>query len=369
MAQSRQRETGHVRDRDARRRTDHACRPSQVEEVIVQSEALRRYEELLPKVPNTVEGHLDMAERCRKAGLKEQREFHLEKVLELDPNQADARRGLGYSQVDGQWIRADEWFENQGYVRHKGGWRLPQEVDLDTRHDRQVVEEKEWRKRLQVWRNSVVRGRNDAAEALAQLRAVDSPLAIAGLSEMLADSEEPKQLKLLYIDVLGKFRSRSAVAALLKRVMQDPDLEIRERSIDAAKVHGSQQAVAVLTPHAQGQGQPGGESGGLGARPTRRSGGRSRLDRRLGDQTSFQGADRQRPGRHHRRLQPAGRRRDAGWRGVKIIERSSRTGRCSVPSRHSYPPASTSRTTRRPGRTGMPRSSRTRPGTNLRRDL
>ena len=136
---------------------------SLVEDVIVQSEALRRYEELLPKVPHTVEGHLDMAERCRKAGLKTQREFHLQKVLELDPNQADARRGLGYSQVDGQWIRADEWFQNQGYVRHKGGWRLAQEVDLDSRHDRQVIEEKEWRKRLQVWRNSVVRGRNDAA--------------------------------------------------------------------------------------------------------------------------------------------------------------------------------------------------------------
>jgi len=197
-------------------------------------------------VPNTVEGHLDMAERCRKAGLKEQREFHLQKVLELDPDHADARRGLGYSQVDGQWVRADEWFENQGYVRHKGDWRLAQEVDLDSLHDRQVVEEKEWRKRLQVWRNSVIRGRNDAAEALTQLRAVESPLAIAGLSEMLADTKEPKQLRLLYIDVLSKFNHGSAVTALLKRVMQDPDVEVRERSIDAAKVNGREQAVAVL---------------------------------------------------------------------------------------------------------------------------
>jgi hypothetical protein len=220
---------------------------SLVAEVIVQSEALRRYEELLPKIPHTVEGHLDMAERCRKAGLKTQREFHLQKVLELDPNQADARRGLGYSQIDGQWIKADEFFQNQGYVRYKGGWRLAQEVDLDARHDRQVIEEKEWRKRLQVWRNSVVRGRNDAAEALTQLRAVDSPQAIAGLSEMLADPEEPNQLKLLYIDVLSKFNHASAVAALLERVMKDPALEVRERGIDATKVHGSRQAVAVLS--------------------------------------------------------------------------------------------------------------------------
>ena len=68
----------------------------------------------------------------------------------------------------------------------------------------------------------------------------------------------------------------TAVTALLERVMKDPDLEIRERSIDAAKVHGSQQAVAVLTNMLEEQGQPGGESGGLGTRPTRRSGGRPR---------------------------------------------------------------------------------------------
>jgi len=218
----------------------------QIQEVVVQSDMLRRYEEMLPKVPNTVEGHLDMAERCRKAGLTAQREFHLEKVLELDTDQADARRGLGYSQVEGQWVRADEWFQNQGYVRHEGGWRLPQEVDLDTQNDRRVVEEKEWRKRLQVWRNAVVRGRDDAGDALAQLRAVDSPLAIAGLSEMLADPEEPKQLKLLYIDLLGKFSYPAAVAALLQRVMRDPDLEVRERCVDAAKVYGRQQALAVF---------------------------------------------------------------------------------------------------------------------------
>ncbi len=220
---------------------------SQVTEVIAQSEMLRRYQEELPKVPHTVAGHLEMAERCRKAGLKEQRDFHLQKVLELDPEQAEARRGLGYSQVDGQWIRADEWFANQGYVRHKGDWRLAQEVELDARKDRQTVEEKEWRKRLQVWRNAVVRNRKDAAEALTQLSAVDSPLAIAGLSEMLADLEEPKQLRLLYVDVLSKFSQTTAVNALLKRVMQDPDVEIRERSIDAARLHGGDHALAVLT--------------------------------------------------------------------------------------------------------------------------
>ncbi len=103
---------------------------SLVEEVVVKSEAVQRYEELLPKVPNTVEGHLEMAERCRKADLKTQRDFHLRKVLELDPNHVEARHGLGFSQMDGEWIKADEWLKNQGFVRYKGGWRLAQEVEI-----------------------------------------------------------------------------------------------------------------------------------------------------------------------------------------------------------------------------------------------
>ena len=220
---------------------------SQVERVVVKSDALLRYEAELPKVPDTKDGHWEMAEQCRKAGLKPQREFHLRKVLEFEPNHSDARHALGYSQVDGEWIKADEWLANQGYVRHKGSWRLPQEVELDARQERQALEEREWRKRLRVWRSSIARGRNDSAEALAQIRAVDSAYAVTGLAEMLSDKDEVKPLKLIYIEVLGKFNNPNAAAALLGRVMKDPDQEVRERAIEALSSNDTSQAVAVLS--------------------------------------------------------------------------------------------------------------------------
>jgi HEAT repeat protein len=64
---------------------------------------------------------------------------------------------------------------------------------------------------------------------------------------MLGDKDEVKPLKLIYIDVLGRFENSRAAAALLERVMTDPDLEVRERSIESLKKHGSQQALAFLT--------------------------------------------------------------------------------------------------------------------------
>ena len=58
----------------------------------------------------------DSAHLCRHGGgpmgvgpmvpgarLSAQREVHLRRVIELDPNHAEARHALGYSQVDGQW--------------------------------------------------------------------------------------------------------------------------------------------------------------------------------------------------------------------------------------------------------------------------
>ncbi len=220
---------------------------AQVERVIVKSKSLLSYEAALPKVPDTVEGHWDMAERCRKAGLKPQREIHLRRVVELSPDHSDARHALGYSKVDGEWVKPDEWLAQQGYIRHKGAWRLPQEVELIAQQERQELEQQEWRKRLRRWRTSITRGRNDSADALAQLRAVDSAYAITGLTEMLNEKNEAKPLKLLYIEILGQFNSSNATAALLKRVMTDPDQEIRERSITALQKHGSEQARAMLS--------------------------------------------------------------------------------------------------------------------------
>ncbi len=219
---------------------------SQVREVIVKSDVLKRYEEFLPKVPDTLEGHWDMAERCRKAGLKPQRELHLRRVIEFDPDHAGARRGLGYSRVDDRWIRMDEWLRDQGYVRHKGSWKLPQEIELETRSERREVEQKEWRQRVRRWRGWAIKGGDRGNEGFVNLRAINDPLASGPLAELLDDPDELSQLKLLYMDILSQFRGLTSTNAFIRRIMEDPDVEVRERAIGHLKNHGTPQAVTVL---------------------------------------------------------------------------------------------------------------------------
>jgi len=50
---------------------------------------------------DTISDHLAMAQWCRENKLKREQKFHLQQVLEIDPDHADARRLLGYSRVDG----------------------------------------------------------------------------------------------------------------------------------------------------------------------------------------------------------------------------------------------------------------------------
>ena len=147
----------------------------QVEKVVVKSEAERRYEAFLPSVPDTAEGHWDAAQRCEKAGLTEPRNFHLEQVLRHDPDHAEARRALGYSRIEGRWVRQDELMGARGYVRHRGAWRLPQEIVIEQRVERQQEMLVEWRKKLKLWSDWIVKGRGKSEEGQAAIRAFASP--------------------------------------------------------------------------------------------------------------------------------------------------------------------------------------------------
>src|SRR4051794_21854463 len=88
-----------------------------VSRVIAKTDLDKQYEAQLPKLENTVEAQWAMAEWCREAGLLEQRKRHLQAVLALDPNHAEARRTRGYQKHGSRWLTQDEFMQSVGYVR------------------------------------------------------------------------------------------------------------------------------------------------------------------------------------------------------------------------------------------------------------
>jgi hypothetical protein len=218
----------------------------QVERVVVKSEAERRYEEFLPSVADTAEGHWDVARRCGEAGLKELREHHLEQVIRHDPEHGEARRALGYSRIDGKWVRQQDWMEKHGYVRHGGGWRLPQEILLEEAADAEEEQRVEWYKKIRMWSGWILRNRGRGAEGEAGLREIRDPSALAALADQLRDNEHPEPLRMLYVDIIGQLGGPAAEAALTQVALEDADPQIRERCLDHLARWQSRFAVAAF---------------------------------------------------------------------------------------------------------------------------
>jgi len=216
---------------------------AQVDRVLTVSDDLAWYRQTLPTVPPSVDGHTAMAEECRRRNLNQQREFHLQEILKLDPEHAEARYGLGYSKVDGNWVRTDQWMLGRGYIRYRGAWRIAQDVALEQaaeKHDKQV---KDWRQKVKTWRTAIAKQRGKEQEAIEALRAIRDPAAAPALAEIVDDTRESRELRLVCIEVLGKLRSAAGLAAFVKRAVEDPDPHIREACLDQLARFGTPQAV------------------------------------------------------------------------------------------------------------------------------
>lgn len=216
---------------------------TQVDRVLTVSDDLAWYRQTLPKVPPTVDGHWAMAEECRRRKLNQQRGFHLQEILKLDAEHAEARYGLGYSKIDGNWVNTDEWMLSRGYVRYRGAWRIAQDVVLEQTAEKYEKQVKEWRQKVKTLRTAITKRRGKEQEALEAIRAIRDAAAAPALAEIVEDARETRELRLVCIDVLGKLRCPAGWSAFVKRAVEDTDPHIREACLDQLARFGTPQAV------------------------------------------------------------------------------------------------------------------------------
>ena len=137
---------------------------SQVEQVLNRRPDDEEYEKIRPAYPDTVEGQWALAEWCRQRKLPVQRETHLKRIIELDPNHPDARRALGYVQIDGQWATQAESMIERGYVRYKGRWMLRQQIEIIENKNKLENAQQEWSQNIKRWRGWLGTDRDEQAK-------------------------------------------------------------------------------------------------------------------------------------------------------------------------------------------------------------
>ena len=188
---------------------------------------VEEYETRARKLAETVDAHWGLAEWCRQNALKSQRDNHLARVVELDPNHEEARKALGHILHDGEWTTRDELMAAQGYVKHKGKYITTQELELIEKSKAELESEREWFTKVRLW-FGWINGRNDERreQALAAMSQIDDPNAIPALAKSLRN-ESNRMLRVMLVEILRKMPGGATVPVLVSQSLADDDVEIR----------------------------------------------------------------------------------------------------------------------------------------------
>lgn len=187
------------------------------------------YETLAPTYPDTADGQWELAEWCRENKLKIPRQKHLARVIQLDPDHKLARRALGFIEFDGQWKTRDQIQEERGFVKYKGSWLLPQEIEVIETRDKDRAAERRWFGILKQWRDEL--GTERGAEAQAKLRGINDPYAIKAIAEQLL-TEKNQQIRQWYAESLSRIPAPDALTLLVGVALHDSVEEVRLTALD-----------------------------------------------------------------------------------------------------------------------------------------
>jgi hypothetical protein len=223
-----------------------ALADSTIFRVIVKTDVDKQYEAMLPKLANTVEAQWGMAEWCKEAGLSEQRKRHLQAVVAIDPNHAEARKALGYQRYGTRWLTSEQFLESHGYVRSKGAWRLRQEIEIEDRETQFDLASKRLRKDILRWLGQTGSGGRNADLAERELNAINDPAAATALAEVLGDPQQPARNRQRCLTILTKLPPGLANNTLIRVAMEDADGSLRDACLDELKRQGAHVALPAF---------------------------------------------------------------------------------------------------------------------------
>jgi hypothetical protein len=228
-----------------------------IKQRVAQQKAEEQYPQELANTPDTVEGHLALAGWCDKVGLRSQRDAHYERVLDLDPDNRQARAGLEYRLERGRWFKKETIMsEQRGKVRVKGQrpeWQFPEVVALNEERSQARASLDAVSKELRRWHDDVMAGNRRAPESLAKIRELNNPQAVSAIRSILFPSSvqritkavPPDALRQVYVDLLGRIETPASAQTLVQISMTDPSPLLVEQCHEHLRRFAQRQATVA----------------------------------------------------------------------------------------------------------------------------
>ncbi len=219
-----------------------------VQRIVPVGPEYREYEQELGRIQQTPAAHWKMYDWCRESSrrskFKREMQFHLKRIVELDPTDAKAWQLLGYIDVGGQWLPEEQHYDSIGYVKSRGQWVPAVQVDVD---QQQALQEEQYNSRktaLSKWRKHTLPDEPLDVVRKELYRIVD-PMSVVFLAENYLRQESEPKLRMLYVEAVGRVESHAARQILVDTVMNDPDRDVSELAMSMLEqAHYDPDAVA-----------------------------------------------------------------------------------------------------------------------------
>jgi hypothetical protein len=222
----------------------------------VEANELSAYRERAAAAADDAEQHYQLAIWCGGNVPGESdfyKRFHMERAIQIDSDHSKARAWLGYKLQQGEWVLTSELMRDRGMIRRGSGWEMPEAIAISEGQQTANTETKKWIREVKRL-VKVSNGRNDqkAQEAIDTLAAIVDPNAATAIAQQLKESRgdpsQRRELRQLWVDLLGRFHNRDAIEALVFAGVDEPDAVIREQALVELSKFGSQSAVATYLP-------------------------------------------------------------------------------------------------------------------------
>jgi hypothetical protein len=206
----------------------------QIVRVIPKASALDGYVVKREKTAGTAEAQYELGYWCEQNRLTDLAKMHYELALGHDPDFELAHKKLGHTKVEGSWLTRDDLTAAQGLVKYKGRWVTPEEKTKLEDGDKLSAAQGSWLRRIRLLRQALMSGSSDRRrEAESQLMAIRDSDAVRPLVRVFGQDEAPRRILLAL--VLSAIAGPESTAALVQRILDEPDSEVRTVTFDHLK--------------------------------------------------------------------------------------------------------------------------------------
>lgn len=217
----------------------------------------RNYNQYIETIKDEPASHWELYEWCGdqpqgKVRFKDQRQFHLERISELDPNDTAAKRKLGFDFIKEQnrWVPEKLYQKTLGYEKRGTGWSPVLQREIDKGFEEIESLKGQRKTAFRIWKKEAAKGRANPAVLRAELFKICDPLGVVLVFE--AAREEPRPaVRALYVQAIGRVPTRVALNALCVFAVEEDVVATRESALAllGQEHYSAGAAVAVLATY------------------------------------------------------------------------------------------------------------------------